>query len=658
MSRNEEEMFDIPSRVRDGAHVDQGLYEELYKHSIDNPDEFWGEQAKKQLDWFQPFNKVSSGSFEEGDIKWFLNGKMNACYNCVDRHLETKADKVAIIFEGDEPDQIERVTYRKLHEMICRMANLMKSIGLKKGDTAAIYLPNIPEAAAAMLACARIGVIHTVVFAGFSADALASRINDAECKLIITADETVRGKKVIPLKPTVDAAVATCPSVEHVFVLKRDPNAKTPFSAPRDIWLAEEMAKQSTDCPCEPLDSEDILFLLYTSGSTGTPKGIIHTQAGFLLYVMLSFKLTFDYRESDIYGCMADIGWATGHSYIIYGPLACGATTFMFEGVPYYPSPSRYWDMVDRHQINQFYTAPTAIRHLMRSGDEPVKGHKLDSLRVLGSVGEPINPEAWKWYHDVVGRKRCAVVDTYWQTESGGHIITPLPGATKTKPGSATLPFFGIELAVLDPQSGKRLHDKVAEGVLAVARPWPGIARSVYKDHGRYLKTYMQPYPGYYFSGDGVSRDSDGYYWISGRVDDVINVSGHRIGTAEIESALTKHPMCAEAAVVGIPHDVKGQGIAAYCILRSGHKESPEAEAALRAEIRRQIGPFANPDLLIFTSGLPKTRSGKIMRRILRKIAAGETSPESLGDISTLADPDVVPNLIKKIQKTEEKKGI
>nr|AOE43279.1 acetyl-CoA synthetase/acetyl-CoA ligase [Cavenderia deminutiva] len=624
----------------------------MYKESITQPKVFWDKQAKSFISWFQPYDTVIN--FMHGDIAWFLNGKLNVTYNCIDRHLETRRDKVAIIYEGDEPDKIRRITYYELFQEVCRLANLLKTLGVRKGDTVAIYLPNTPEAIYSMLACARIGAIHSVIFAGFGDEAIRSRVQNASCKLIITADEGIRGGKVIPLKKKIDEVAIHCPSVANVLVF-RNSGGNVDMKQGRDIWAHERMPEQRPYCPCEVLDAEDGLFILYTSGSTGAPKGLLHTQAGYLLYASMTHKFVFDYQENDVYACVADVGWITGHSYIVYGPLANGATTFIFEGTPLHPSPGRYWEMIERHKITQFYTAPTAIRSLMKYPTTFVEKANKQSLRVLGSVGEPINPEAWRWFHKYVGEERCAIVDTYWQTESGGHLVSPLPGAIPTKPGSATFPFFGIRLAVLDPHTGKEMTGNDVEGVLAIHGPWPGIARTVYGSHQRYLTAYMQQYPGYYFTGDGVRRDADGYYWIQGRVDDVINVAGHRLGTAELESALVGHPSCAEAAVIGYPHDIKGQGIMAFCTLKHGYSDNEEVMMSLKLEIRTVIGPFATPDHIILTPSLPKTRSGKIMRRILRKIASHESSPEQLGDISTLAEPDVVQLLIDKVTKAVPK---
>ncbi len=600
--------------------------------------------ARTFLHWKRPFDQVQDTDFSHGYHAWFAGGQLNVSENCLDRHLATRGDQLAILWEGDSPEDIRRITYRELHREVCRLANALKSRGVRKGDRVAIYLPMIPEAAVAMLACARLGAVHSVVFGGFSAESLRDRILDADCRVLITADEGLRGKKTVPLKGTADAALAHCPNVGTVIVYRRTGGAVT-MKAGRDVWWDELLAGRRPYCPAVPVDSEDILFLLYTSGSTGKPKGIAHTSAGYLLYAAMTQKYVFDYRDGDLFACMADVGWVTGHSYVVYGPLCNGGTTFMFEGVPTFPDAGRYWDMVQRHRITQFYTAPTAIRAIMREGDAFATKYDRSSLRVLGSVGEPINPEAWRWYFEVVGEGRCAIVDTFWQTETGGHMITPLPGATPMKPGSATLPFFGVEPAVLDDK-GQEIAGNDVSGVLAFKRGWPGIARTIYGDHQRYLETYFKPFPGYYFTGDGCRRDADGFYWITGRVDDVINVSGHRMGTAEVESALVANGAVAEAAVTGYPHDIKGTGIFAYVILKEGQVESPELIQALKNSVRHHIGPIATPDKILVTNGLPKTRSGKIMRRILRKIAAQET--DNLGDISTLADPGVVKLLIEK----------
>jgi acetyl-CoA synthetase len=618
-------------------------YKKLYTDSIENNSEFWEKKARELLHWQHDFQLVSDCDFSEGLVSWFLGGKLNACENCVDRHVKDKGDKVAIIWEPDEPGKEERITYRELQRKVSRLSNVLRHNGIHKGDRVAIYMPMIPEAVYSMLACARIGAVHSVVFAGFSAESLRDRINDAKCKAVITADEAVRGKKIIPLKRMTDEAVMACPSVEHVFIAKRT-NVKIPFYPPRDIWLDEAMAGERPYCPIEHMDSEDTLFLLYTSGSTGKPKGVSHTTAGYLLFAAMTHKYVFDYKEGEIFACVADIGWITGHSYVVYGPLLNGATTVLFESIPTYPDAGRYWEMVERLKINQFYTAPTALRSVQREGDDYVKKYDKSSLRILGTVGEPINPDTWKWYYNVVGEGRCSIVDTWWQTETGGILITPLPGAIPTKPGSATLPFFGIEPVLLSPE-GEELKTIEASGLLAIKGPWPSMARTIQGDHMRFYETYLKEFKGYYLTGDGATRDADGYYWLTGRVDDVMNVSGHRIGSAEIESALVTHPFCSEAAVVGFPHEVKGEGIFAYVILKDGYEADEELVGELRNEVRRHIGAFATPDQILIAPGLPKTRSGKIMRRILRKVAANET--EDLGDITTLSDPSIVDTLIK-----------
>ena len=640
-----DQLFHAPARVRDGALIpDHAAYQAMYDESLRDPDHFWGRMALEHLTWIHPFREVSDNDWKQGLVSWFLGGKLNVCENCVDRHVKARGDQVAILWEGDEPGQNRRITYRELQREVCRMANVLRHHGLRKGDRVAIYMPMIPEAAYAMLACARLGLVHSVIFAGFSAESVRDRILDAKCKAVITADEGLRARKTIPLKRTVDEAVMACPTVRHVFVVKRT-GGKIPFYAPRDVWLDELMAQERPYCPIEHMDSEDTLFLLYTSGSTGKPKGIAHTTAGYLLGAAMTMKYVFDHRDGDIFACMADIGWVTGHSYVVYGPLANGATTVMFESIPTYPDAGRYWDVVQRLKITQFYTAPTAIRAIMREGDAWPAKYDKSSLRVLGSVGEPINPEAWRWYHEKVGEKRCQIVDTFWQTETGCIMITPLPAAIATKPGSATLPFFGVEPVVLD-EKGQEVPGNGVSGVLCFKRAWPSMARTIQNDHQRFVDTYLKPFPGYYFTGDGCRRDEDGYWWITGRVDDVINVSGHRMGTAEVESALVSHPGCAEAAVCGYPHEIKGQGIFAYVLLKEGYVETPELIGELRNEVRHHIGPIATPDVILIAPGLPKTRSGKIMRRILRKIAADET--DNLGDTSTLADPAVVQLLIEK----------
>jgi acetyl-CoA synthetase len=619
-------------------------YQKLYRHSVTAPEAFWGEQATSHLEWFHPFGKVREFDWEWGQVQWFLNGRLNACHNCVDRHVPDRGAQPALIWESDTPGEGRTVDYRELQREVCRLANVLRHHGIRKGDRVAIYIPMMLEAVYAMLACARIGAVHNVVFAGFSAESLRDRINDARCVAVITADEGVRGGKVLPLKRTVDEAVMACPTVRNVFIAKRTGN-KIPFYPQHDVWLREAMDGERPFCPIEHMDSEDTLFLLYTSGSTGKPKGVAHTTAGYLLQAALTHRYVFDYRPGDIFACVADIGWITGHSYVVYGPLCNGATTVLFESIPTYPDAGRYWEMVERLGITQFYTAPTAIRAIAREGDDFVTRYDRSSLRVLGSVGEPINPEAWRWYYNVVGEGRCPIVDTWWQTETGGILISPLPGATPLKPGSATLPFFGVEPAVLD-EKGAEIEGNGVSGLLAIKHPWPGMARTIQNDHQRFVETYLKPFPGYYITGDGCRRDEDGYYWITGRVDDVINVSGHRMGTAEVESALVMHPACAEAAVVGCPHEIKGQGIFAYVLLNSGWDESPELIGELRNEVRHHIGPFAAPDWILVVPGLPKTRSGKIMRRILRGIAARQTG--DMGDITTLADPTVVDTLIAK----------
>ena len=636
-------IYDVLPAAAAKAHISEEKYQEMYAQSISDPNTFWAEQAKDFLTWSKPWDKVQSGNFNEGNIRWFEGGKINVSYNCLDRHLETRGDKVAIIWEGDDPQVSQNITYRELHEKVCRFANVLKARGAKKGDRICIYLPMIPEAAVAMLACTRIGAIHSVVFGGFSPEALKDRILDSDCQIVITADEGLRGGRGVPLKANVDKALTQCPNVHSVVVVQNTKN-DTAWNEAVDIWYHEEAEKVSADCPAEELDAEDPLFILYTSGSTGKPKGVLHTTGGYLLVSAMTHKYIFDYHEDDVYWCTADVGWITGHSYIIYGPLANGATTLMFEGVPTYPDASRFWQVVDKHQVSIFYTAPTAIRALMSQGDEPVKATSRKSLRLLGSVGEPINPEAWEWYYNVVGDGRCPIVDTWWQTETGGIMITPLPGATKLKPGSATRPFFGVVPEIVDSE-GKVLEG-ATEGNLIISKPWPSSLRTIYGDHQRFIDTYLSTYPGNYFTGDGVRRDEDGYYWITGRVDDVINVSGHRMGTAEVESALVLHEAVAEAAVVGYPHDIKGQGIYAYVTLMAGTEPTEELRKELVKQVRTEIGPIASPDVIQWAPGLPKTRSGKIMRRILRKIAANEV--DALGDTSTLADPSVVENLIEQ----------
>jgi acetyl-CoA synthetase len=643
-----EQIYPVPEEVKKRALIDEAKYEAMYARSIEDNEGFWAEQAKR-IDWIKPFTKVKDVSFDKDDlhIRWFYDGSLNVCYNCVDRHLPTKGDDVAILWEGDDPGRDLKITYSDLHARVCRFANSLKSLGAKKGDRITIYMPMIPEAAVAMLACARIGAVHSVVFGGFSPDALAGRIHDCESNIVITADEGRRGGKRVPLKANVDAAAAdpNVTTLEKVLVV-RNTGTDVGWVEGRDVWLHEIEATVNADCPCEEMGAEDPLFILYTSGSTGKPKGVLHTSGGYLVYVAMTHEHVFDYHPGDIYWCTADVGWVTGHSYIVYGPLANGAITMMFEGVPNYPSSSRFWEVCDKHKVNICYTAPTAIRALMREGDEPVTKTSRRSLRLLGSVGEPINPEAWDWYYRVVGDSRCPIVDTWWQTETGGILISPLPGATALKPGSATKPLFGIVPMIVDG-NGEELKGAV-EGNLIIADSWPGQMRTVYGDHQRFVDTYFVAFEGSYFTGDGVRRDEDGYYWITGRVDDVLNVSGHRMGTAEIESALVSHPNVAEAAVVGYPHDIKGQGIYAYVTLMEGVEAADELRAELQQWVRKEIGPIAKPDLIQWAPGLPKTRSGKIMRRILRKVAADDFG--SLGDTSTLADPAVVDDLIENRQ--------
>ena len=640
-------LIPVPEAWRARAYLTREQYDATYALALKDPDGFWRAEAGR-LTWMKPFTKVSDVSWDAANlhIKWFEDGALNIAANCIDRHLATRAHQTAIIWEGDNPAESKHISYRELHAEVCRFANVLKARGVQKGDRVTIYMPMIPEAAYAMLACARIGAVHSVVFGGFSPDSLAGRITDCDSKIVITSDEGLRGGKPIPLKTNTDAALEKAPGVADVIVVRRT-GGKVEMKAGRDYWLHEEAAKVAADCPAEAMAAEDPLFILYTSGSTGKPKGVLHTSAGYLLYAAYTHHYVFDYHEGDIYWCTADVGWVTGHSYILYGPLANGATTLMFEGVPNYPTTSRFWEVIDKHKVNIFYTAPTAIRALMREGEAPVKKTSRASLRLLGSVGEPINPEAWSWYHRVVGDERCPIVDTWWQTETGGILISPLPGATDLKPGSATKPLFGIVPELVDAD-GKVLEG-AASGNLCITHSWPGQMRSVYGDHQRFIDTYFKTYPGKYFTGDGCRRDEDGYYWITGRVDDVINVSGHRMGTAEVESALVGDTKVAEAAVVGYPHDIKGQGIYAYVTLKAGVEPSEALKDELKQFVAREIGPIARPDVIQFAPGLPKTRSGKIMRRILRKIAEGDTS--SLGDISTLADPSVVEDLIRNAKK-------
>ena len=626
------------------AKINKADYDNMYAQSINNPDHFWSEHGKR-VDWIKPYSKIKDVdySYPNVSIKWFEDGQLNVSANCIDRHLEKRGEQTAIIWEGDNPDDSKHITYSELHREVCKLSNVYKKLGVKKGDRVVLYIPMIPEAAYAMLACARIGAIHSIVFAGFSPEALASRIEDCGASLLVTADEAPRGGKITPLKTNVDKALNICGDIKTLVVERT--NGDVPMKSDRDYSYTSFMADASEDSTPEAMNAEDPLFILYTSGSTGKPKGVLHTSGGYLVWASLTHEYVFDYHDGDIYWCTADVGWVTGHSYIVYGPLANGATTVMFEGVPTYPDASRFWQVCDKHKINQFYTAPTAIRALMGLGSEFVKKCDLSSLKVLGTVGEPINPEAWNWYNEVVGKGRCPIVDTWWQTETGGHLLTPIPGAIATKPGSATFPFFSIQPVILDPQSGQELTEKECEGVLCIKDSWPGQMRTVYGDHERFIKTYFSDYKGYYFTGDGCRRDADGYYWITGRVDDVINVSGHRMGTAEVESALVAHEQVSEAAVVGYPHDVKGQGIYCYVTLMAGEKPTEELRKELRDWVRKEIGPIASPDLVQWAPGLPKTRSGKIMRRILRKIA--EDDFNSLGDTSTLAEPAVVEDLIE-----------
>ena len=640
---NDDRKYPVDLEYAETAYIDEARYQEMYRRSIDNPEEFWSEQAEKYLTYTKKWDQVMKYDFVTGEIAWFSGAKLNATVNCIDRHLESRGDQVAIIWESDDPSEQQHISYKELHERVCRFANLLKSRGVKKGDRVSIYMPMIPEAAVAMLGCARIGAVHSVVFGGFSPDALRDRILDSDCRVVVTADEGPRGGRPVPLKANVETALKECPDVHTTIVVRRT-GAKVPGDAKRDVWYHEGIAGVSPDCEPEEMDAEDPLFILYTSGSTGKPKGVLHTTAGYQLYAAMTHRLVFDYKEGEIYWCTADVGWITGHSYIVYGPLANGATTLMFEGVPTYPDASRFWDIVEKHSVNIFYTAPTAIRALMSLGDGPVLAADRTSLRILGTVGEPINPEAWEWYYRVVGDQRCPIVDTWWQTETGGILISPLVGATALKPGSATRPFFGIQPALLDDE-GNEVHG-AGVGNLVIRHSWPGQMRTVYGDHDRFISTYFATYPGYYMTGDGARRDEDGYYWITGRVDDVINVSGHRMGTAEVESALVLHDLVAEAAVVGYPHEIKGQGIYGYVTLMVGSDPSDELKNDLVNLVRKEIGPFAAPDVIQWAPGLPKTRSGKIMRRILRKIAANEI--DDLGDTSTLADPTVVDELVSK----------
>ena len=640
---SEDNLYHPSEKAKKVSLINEKDFSEKYDYSIELNDKFWSEEGKK-IEWIKPFSKVKDVSYDLKDlhIRWFYDGSLNVSSNCLDRHLEARGNQIAIIWEGDDPNETKKITYRELHEEVCKFSNALKANGAKKGDRITIYMPMIPEAAVAMLACARIGAIHSVVFGGFSPDSLAGRITDCDSNIIITADEGIRGGKIIPLKENTDAALKLCSSIKKCIVVKRTGNDIN-WVKGRDVWYHEAMSNVDNECQPEEMDAEDPLFILYTSGSTGKPKGVLHTTAGYIVYASITHKYVFNYIDGDIYWCTADVGWVTGHSYIVYGPLANGATTLMFEGVPNYPTNSRFWEIVDKHKVNIFYTAPTAIRALMREGDEAVKKTSRSSLKLLGTVGEPINPEAWRWYYDVVGNKNCEIVDTWWQTETGGILISPLPGVTPTKPGSATKPLFGVKPVIVDQNNN--ILEGPAEGSLCLDISWPGQMRTVYGDHKRFAETYFSTFPGRYFTGDGCRRDKDGYYWITGRVDDVINISGHRMGTAEVESALVEHKLVAESAVVGYPHDIKGQGIYAYVTLVLGSEPSIEIEKELKQVVRKIIGPIATPDLIQFSPALPKTRSGKIMRRILRKIAANEHS--ELGDTSTLADPSVVENLIE-----------
>ena len=639
---SDSKIYDVPASFAARGLIDDATYQAMYKQSVDDPEGFWAEQAKKFLTWSALWTRVSNWNFRDVSVRWFEGAKLNVSANCLDRHLTTRGEQVAIIWEGDDPSVSKKITYRELHAAVCKFANALKARGVKKGDRICIYMPMIPEAAMAMLACTRIGAVHSVVFGGFSPESLKDRILDSDCRVVITADEGVRGGKKIPLKANTDAALTACPNVHTVLVVQHT-KGNIAWDAKRDVWYHEAVAQVSADCAPEIMDAEDPLFILYTSGSTGKPKGALHTSGGYLLFAAMTHKYVFDYHDGDIYWCTADVGWITGHSYIVYGPLANGATTLMFEGVPNYPTASRFWNVIDKHQVNIFYTAPTAIRALMREGEAPVKSTSRKSLRLLGTVGEPINPEAWEWYYHTVGDARCPIVDTWWQTETGGIMITPLPACTKLKPGSATRPFFGVVPGIVDDDG--KLFDGACSGKLVITRSWPGQMRSVYGDHKRFIETYFSQYPGNYFTGDGARRDADGYYWITGRVDDVLNVSGHRLGTAEVESALVLHHSVAEAAVVGFPHDIKGQGIYCYVTLKTGIEPTEELRKQLVQQVRKEIGPIATPDIIQWAPSLPKTRSGKIMRRILRKIAANEL--DSLGDTTTLADPSVVEQLVK-----------
>lgn len=648
------DVYPVPDHVRERAHIkSREEYEALHRRSLEDPEGFWTEIAEEYVTWFKKWDgKVEEYNFDKDKgpifVKYFEGGKLNVSYNCLDRHIEKLGDRVALQWEGNEPGEERAYTYKDLHEQVCKFANVLKASGIKKGDRVCLYLPMVPELAIAMLACTRIGAIHSVVFGGFSSDALRDRIQDSGSRLLVVCDGTFRGAKAVPQKASADAALKDCPSIEKVIVVNRvGDKIKCDWNADRDVWWHDEMAKAGSECEPEWMDAEDPLFILYTSGSTGKPKGVLHTTGGYLTYVAYTFKMIFDYHDGDVHWCTADIGWITGHSYILYGPLCNGATSVMFEGVPNYPTMSRFWQIVEKYKVNIFYTAPTAIRSIAKEGDEYVKGHDLSSLKILGTVGEPINPEAWNWYYNVIGGGRCPIVDTWWQTETGGILITPLPGAIDIKPGMATVPFMGVWPALLNDE-GKEIEEKVASGALCIKKPWPGIMRTVYGDPERFKETYFEQFPGYYTTGDGARRDEDGYYQITGRIDDVINVSGHRMGTAEIESALVAHPKVAEAAVVGYPHEIKGQSIYAYVTLKSGVEKSEELKKELIAHVRKEIGPIATPEKIQWADALPKTRSGKIMRRILKKVAAGEI--DDLGDTTTLADPSVVDDIVKNRQ--------
>lgn len=645
---SEDKIYPVPSSFSSSAHIDRTKYETMYSESVADPEHFWAKQADEFVSWFSKWDSVLDWDYRQGHIRWFEGATLNVSYNCLDRHLETRGNQTAIIWEGDDPNDDQTLTYKELHAEVCRFSNALKSRGVKKGDRVCIYMPMIPQAAVAMLACTRIGAVHSVVFGGFSPDSLRDRILDSDCQTVITADEGVRGGKPVPLKNNTDIALQECPNVKNVIVVKRT-GGNIDWHAERDCWYHDITANESSVCAPEPMGAEDPLFILYTSGSTGKPKGVLHTTGGYLLFAAITHKYVFDYKNGEVYWCTADVGWVTGHTYIVYGPLCNGAQTLMFEGVPNYPDGSRFWQVVDKHKVASFYTAPTAIRALMALGDSFVTATQRSSLRLLGTVGEPINPEAWEWYYRVIGDQRCPIVDTWWQTETGGHLITPLPGATDLKPGSASLPFFGVQAAILDDE-GNELEGE-CQGNLVMKFPWPGQMRSVYGDHQRFIETYFSQFPGYYFSGDGCRRDKDGYYWITGRVDDVLNISGHRLGTAEVESALVLHAAVAEAAVVGCNHDIKGQAIYSYVTLMVGVAPTDALKEELVQLVRKEIGPFAKPDFIQWAPGLPKTRSGKIMRRILRKVAANEI--DNLGDTSTLADPAVVDDIISNRLNTD-----